>query len=123
VRGRPREAYRRILNSRVLKPLDDADGCWSIVCFYVERGERRGGVAAALLEAAVAFAADQGAASVEGYPKDTEGAKRHANEMFVGSMSMFAAAGFTEAGRRSPTRPIMRLALDQRARRPRRARR
>lgn len=119
----PREAYRRILNSRVLKPLDDADGCWSIVCFYVERGERRGGVAAALLEAAVAFAADQGAASVEGYPKDTEGAKRHANEMFVGSMSMFAAAGFTEAGRRSPTRPIMRLALDQRARRPRRARR
>jgi len=119
----PREAYRRILNSRVLKPLDDADGCWSIVCFYVLRGERRGGVAAALLEAAVAFAADQGAASVEGYPKDTEGAKRHANEMFAGSMSMFAAAGFTEAGRRSPTRPIMRLALDQRARRPRRARR
>ena len=72
------------------------------------RGERRGGVAAALLEAAVAFAADHGAAVVEGYPRDTAGDKRHANEMFVGSMSMFAEAGFEEAGRRSPQRPIMR---------------
>jgi hypothetical protein len=44
----------------------------------------------------------------------------------MGSMSMFAAAGFTEAARRSPTRPIMRRELgpaDQRPRRPRRARR
>jgi hypothetical protein len=31
--------------------------------------------------------------------------------MFVGSMSMFAEAGFTEAARRSPTRPIMRREL------------
>ena len=62
------------------------------------RSERRGGVAAALLEAAVAFAADHGATAVEGYPKDTDGARKHANEMFVGSLSMFAEAGFTEVG-------------------------
>ena len=31
--------------------------------------------------------------------------------MFVGSMSMFTEAGFSEAGRRSPTRPIMRRAV------------
>ena len=86
----------------MLRPLDDAPACWAVVCFYVERGERRGGVAAALLEAAVAFAADHGATLLEGYPKDTEGDRKHANEMFVGSMSMFAEAGFTEAGRRSP---------------------
>jgi GNAT superfamily N-acetyltransferase len=123
----PREDYQRILNSRVLRPEDDAPACWAIVCFYVLRSERRGGVAAALLEAAVTFAAEHGAEAVEGYPKDTDGASRHANEMFVGSMSMFAEAGFTEAARRSPTRPIMRRQLGgaagQRARRPRRARR
>jgi GNAT superfamily N-acetyltransferase len=119
----PREDYVRILHSPVLRPLDDAPACWAVVCFYVRRGERRGGVAAALLEAAVAFAAAQGATLVEGYPKDTAGARRSANEVFMGSMSMFARAGFTEAGRRSPTRPIMRLDLRQRARRPRRARR
>ena len=119
----PREDFPRILNSPTIKPFDDDPGCWSIVCFYTLRGERRGGVANALLEAAVAFAAEQGATAVEGYPKDTEGARKHANEMFVGSMSMFAEAGFTEAGRRSPTRPIMRRRIDQRPRRPRRARR
>jgi GNAT superfamily N-acetyltransferase len=119
----PRDAYPRILRSRVVGPVDDAPACWSIVCFYVVRDERRGGLAAALLEAAVAFAATHGAAAVEGYPKDTAGGTKHANEMFVGSMSMFAAAGFKEVARRSPTRPIMRRALGQRARRPRRARR
>ena len=107
----PRETYPRLLRSRVLGAADDAPTCWATVCFYVVRGERRGGVAAALLEAAVAFAADHGAAVLEGYPKDTEGARKHANEMFVGSMSMFTEAGFTEVGRRSPTRPIMRRAL------------
>ena len=107
----PRDAYPRVLNSPVLRPVDTAPACWAIVCFYVVRGERRGGIAAALLEAAVAFAADHGAAAVEGYPRDTAGAKRHANEMFVGSMSMFQAAGFEEVARRSPQRPIMRRTL------------
>jgi ribosomal protein S18 acetylase RimI-like enzyme len=96
----------------------------------VERGERRGGVAAALLDAAVAFAAEGGAEAVEGYPKDTGDARRHANELFVGSVAMFRRAGFEEVGRRSPGRPIMRRPLGggrradgQRPRRPRRARR
>jgi GNAT superfamily N-acetyltransferase len=119
----PRADYPRILNSRVLKPVDEDPGVWSIVCFYVVRGERGGGLAAALLEAAVDHAAARGAAAVEGYPRDTAGSTRHANEMFVGSMSMFAAAGFEEAARRSPQRPIMRRTLAQRDRRPRRARR
>jgi GNAT superfamily N-acetyltransferase len=117
----PREAYPRVLSSRVLRPLDDTPACWAVVCFYVVRDERRGGVAAALLEAAVAFAADHGAAAVEGYPKDTAGADKHANGMFVGSMSMFAEAGFEEAGRRSPQRPIMRRRLSGRGGRAGRA--
>jgi GNAT superfamily N-acetyltransferase len=123
----PREAFPRVLRSPVLRPVDDAPACWAVVCFYVVRNERRGGVAAALLEAAVAFAAEHGAEAVEGYPKDIAGARRHANEMFVGSRSMFAEAGFEEVARRSPQRPIMRRPLPersaQRARRPRRARR
>jgi GNAT superfamily N-acetyltransferase len=120
----PRDAYPRILRSPVLKPVDDTPACWAIVCFYVVRDERRGGVAAELLEAAVAFAAEHGARAVEGYPKDTGGTRRHANEMFVGTRSMFAEAGFEEVARRSPQRPIMRRKVAaQRARRPRRARR
>jgi GNAT superfamily N-acetyltransferase len=109
----PRDAYPRVLNSPVLRPVDDAPACWAVVCFYVVRGERGGGVAAALLEAAVAYAADHGAFAVEGYPKDTAGARRHANELFVGSLSMFQEAGFEEVARRSPQRPIMRRRLSR----------
>jgi GNAT superfamily N-acetyltransferase len=127
----PRERFPRVLRSPVLRPADDAPACWAVVCFYVERGERRGGVATALLEAAVAYAAEGGAAAVEGYPKDTGDSRRHANEMFVGSAAMFRRAGFEEVARRSPTRPVMRRSLGsgdrpaegQRRRRPRRARR
>jgi GNAT superfamily N-acetyltransferase len=104
----PRETYPRVLRSPILRPVDDQPACWAVVCFYVERGERRGGVAAALLDAAVELAAAGGAEAVEGYPRDTGGDRRHANEMYVGSASMFRRAGFQEVGRRSPTRPIMR---------------
>jgi GNAT superfamily N-acetyltransferase len=110
----PRESYPRVLHSPAVRPIDDRPACWAVVCFYVRRDERRGGVAAALLEEAVRFAAANGAEVVEGYPKDTEGARRHANEMFVGSVSMFLAAGFEEVGRRSQQRPIMRRELSGR---------
>ncbi|HEV8425165.1 MAG TPA: GNAT family N-acetyltransferase [Actinomycetes bacterium] len=116
----PRESYPRILRSPVIRPIDDQPACWATVCFYVRRDQRRGGVAAALLEAAVEFAAANGAEAVEGYPKETDGARKHANEMFVGSMTMFVEAGFEEVGRRSPLRPIMRRTVAQRPRRARR---
>jgi GNAT superfamily N-acetyltransferase len=119
----PRDSYQRILRSRVARPTTADPTCWATVCFYVARSERGGGIAAELLDAAVQFAAANGAEAVEGYPKDAEDGRRHANEMFVGSVSMFLAAGFEEVGRRAPTRPIMRRRLGQRARRPRRARR
>ena len=109
----PRESFPRVLRSPVLRPADESPA-WAIVCFYVERGERRGGVAATLLDAAVEFAAEGGAEAVEGYPKDTGDARRHANELFVGTVAMFRRAGFEEVARRSPTRPIMRRRLSGR---------
>ena len=117
----PRETYPRVLRSPVIRPVDDQPACWAIVCFYVERGELRGGVAAVLLDAAVELAAGGGAEAVEGYPKDTGGGRRHANELYVGSVSMFRRAGFEEVGRRSPTRPIMRRAVSGRGGPARRA--
>jgi GNAT superfamily N-acetyltransferase len=106
----PREQFPRVLRSPVLRPVDDRPA-WSVVCFYVDRSARRDGVAAVLLAGAVERAASAGAELLEGYPRDTGGDRRASAELYVGTVSMFEAAGFREVARRSPTRPIMRREL------------
>jgi GNAT superfamily N-acetyltransferase len=104
----PREEFGRVERSRVTKPVDD-EPAWSIVCFYVKPGARRGGLTRALLDAAVEYAVDNGARLVEAYPYDTEEERRGGTELYYGVASTFRQAGFEEVERRSPRRPIMRL--------------
>lgn len=102
----PRSDFPTLGRSRLLKPVDDADP-WSINCFVVRVGHRRGGVAAGLLAGAVEFAAANGAALIEGYPVD--GPRKSTVDYFTGTMGMFIRAGFEEVARRNETRPLVRL--------------
>lgn len=106
----PREAYRRLETSRVLKPVDERP-VWSVPCFFTAKEARGRGVTPALLRAAAAHAKKKGASMLEGYPIDTRGKKVPAAFAWWGLKGAFEKAGFTEAGRRSKTRPIMRRAL------------
>ncbi len=111
----PREDYERLAYSKVLAPLDDAP-VWSIVCFVVSRRARGKGVAAALLDAAVAYARDRGATMLEAYPIDATAGRVPAANAFHGTLSMFAAAGFEVVARRqfnasTPVSPIVRLEI------------
>jgi ribosomal protein S18 acetylase RimI-like enzyme len=111
----PRPGYDRLAHAKVLAPVDDRP-VWSIVCFVVGRRSRRAGVAAALLDAAIAYARQQGATTLEAYPTDTGGDRRAAASLFHGSLSMFRRAGFKVVARRqfnaaTPVRPIVRLEL------------
>ncbi len=107
----PREGYGRLSRSRVLKPVDGVPA-WSIVCLFVGRAFRGRGVTGALIEAAVAYAADQGATIVEGYPKDAPvDGRLAAGDAFVGTPGMFERAGFREAARGSKTRTTVRKQL------------
>ena len=106
----PRAAYKRLDSSRILKPLDDQP-VWSVPCFYVAQSARGQGVTVALLKAAAAYAKRKGAAILEGYPVDTKGAKTVNAFLWWGTWSAFKKAGFKEAARRSPKRPVARLAL------------
>ncbi len=106
----PRAVFRRLESSRVLAPVDDAD-VWSVPCFFVARSHRGRGLTVALLRAACAYAASRGARILEGYPVDTRGAAQPAAFVYPGLPSAFAAAGFREVARRSPTRPIVRRVL------------
>lgn len=105
----PRERYARFTSprARVYKAVDD-EPSWVVSCFFIRKDRRGTGVASALLEAAVAHAAEHGATVVEGYPIDRETTTEHsAASLYVGTRSMFATTGFTEAARHEG-RPVMR---------------
>lgn len=105
----PRECYPTLERSRILKRVDEQP-VWSVTCFFVAREQRGQGVATHLLRAAVAYAAEHGARTVEGYPVEPRGATGIPPVFaFTGTAATFTAAGFQEVTRRSPTRPIMRL--------------
>lgn len=114
----PREDYTALTRSRILAPVDEAR-VWSVSCFFVKREWRGRGVSAALLLAAAEHARAQGATILEGYPVEPASASTKSPAAFVwtGLASAFEKAGFREVARRSPTRPIMRLALTGRGRR------
>jgi GNAT superfamily N-acetyltransferase len=111
----PRSEMGRLQRSRTIPKVDDVP-VWSVVCFVVRAGFRRRGVAAALLDAAIGYAAEQGATVLEAYPIDTDGARVSGTLLFVGTTSMFERAGFdrvveTAARSAGRTRWLMRREL------------
>ena len=110
----PRTAYPRLVRMRVPwagREEDKDDGSvWAVSCFVTRTGFRRRGVSGALARAAVDFARDRGARSVEGYPMETEPGKEVTwGELYVGSRSIFEAAGFREVSKPTPRRVVMRI--------------
>ncbi|WP_446214776.1 GNAT family N-acetyltransferase [Micromonospora sp. IBHARD004] len=110
----PRTAYERLLRTRVPWTGRDEDktdeGVWAVTCFVTRVGFRHRGVSRALARAAVDFARARGARAVEGYPMITEPGQEMAwGELYVGSRSIFAAAGFAEVNRPTLRRVVMRI--------------
>jgi GNAT superfamily N-acetyltransferase len=113
----PRPEFARVLRSPNLRPglvvEDDPDdpSVWSVVCFWIPAKRRRRGVGGVLLEAVVEYAASRGARVLEAYPIDTGGEKASSSSIYTGTLSMFERAGFSEVGRRSDRRPVVRRLL------------
>ncbi len=111
----PRTELPRLNVSQYLKPIDDKK-VWAVVCFYIRRGHRKSGVASALLAAAIESARRRGARIVEAYPV---AGTTSSGDAWTGVPSMFSRAGFREAERRHPSRPIMRKSVRPLTRRDR----
>lgn len=104
-----RTDYPRLNRGRDTAPVDETRGVWAIPCFFVREDYRGKGVARALLDAAVQFAAENGAYAVEGIPGDPATRTRSASASYTGTVEMFRRAGFTEVARRTPKgRVVMR---------------
>jgi GNAT superfamily N-acetyltransferase len=94
----PRSENTRLSRSTLIRPLDDL-AVWSIICIVVRGGRRRRGYTTALIEGAVAYAAEHDAPAVESYPVDPGSGRIDLTMAFVGTRAMFEKAGFTVAGR------------------------
>jgi ribosomal protein S18 acetylase RimI-like enzyme len=115
VRVGPRPPLRRVTRSRIVaagsrEPLDDAT-VWAVSCFSVRREHHKRGVVGELLDAAIAFARSGDARILEAYPFDTAAKARTSNELYVGALSTFEAAGFTVIGRPTAARAVVALEL------------
>lgn len=111
----PRHTYKRLNRSRMI-PFIDNRITWSVVCFYLNRSVQGLGLSFDLLQAAVNYAAGQGAEVVEAYPVepqyDEQGNWQPAKSYrFMGYRSTFERAGFQDATPEDAKRVIMRLEL------------
>jgi GNAT superfamily N-acetyltransferase len=102
----PRDVLAWLDRTWWFRRVDDVP-VWSISCFYIRRGYRRQGVMTQLIAAALKTAKRAGAQALEAYPVDTSAPKSTSN-VFTGTASTFARAGFKEVARRTSARPIMR---------------
>ena len=89
----PRQDFGRLARSRTIPQLP-GDGVWVVNCFVVAKAARRTGVARALLDAAVGYARDHGARTLEGYPVETGGTRISAASAYMGATGLFKRAGF-----------------------------
>jgi GNAT superfamily N-acetyltransferase len=83
------------------------DAVWAVTCLFARAGFRKRGVSRALARAAVAFARDRGARAIEAYPIITKDVI--AEELHVGTPSVFGDAGLVEVSRPTARRLVMRL--------------
>lgn len=108
----PRTAYPGLIrNNRVpwlgrVEDKDD-DSVWAVTCFFTRPGFRRRGISRTLAGAAVDFARERGAGALEGYPMTTTDVLLE--ELHVGTLGIFAGAGFTEINRPTLRRVVMRI--------------
>jgi GNAT superfamily N-acetyltransferase len=114
----PRRAVHRFNIARNSAPLtaDDAalETTWALTCFYVRSSHRGRGLTGRLARAAVAHARTYGASAVEVCAVEPDKPLTW-GEGFVGIASALRPLGFTEIARRSPKRPLLRLALQRAA--------
>ena len=101
----PRATYRP-LGGTVYAGVAEED-VWSLVCFFIPRSLRQQGVMTQLLQAALKTARKKGARVVEAYPVDPGSPSYR----FMGRVSSFKKAGFTETARAGKRRHVMHKVL------------
>ncbi len=88
----PRDELARVDKSRATPRVDDQD-VWVIPCVTITKPARGRGIAVALIQAAVAYALDHDAQTVEAYPRAGD-ARTGDDNAYFGTEPLFRRAGF-----------------------------
>jgi len=92
----PAASLEKIYAQRTYRALSglgrDRAHVWTVGCFLVDPAWRRRGVARALLASGIELARQQGAQSVEAFPRRAEGVGDE--ELWTGPFPLFTSAGF-----------------------------
>ncbi len=90
----PRSSFNRLVKARTIPHVDETPA-WSVICFIVRPQFRRTGLSRALLDAVVDYAKGRSDVPVlEAYPIDSTAGRVSASFAYVGTTSLFEAAGF-----------------------------
>jgi len=85
---------------------------WRITCFFVDRDERRSGVAYEALEGALQLIAKAGGGEVISFPNELEPGKRTSSSfLHNGTRAMFEKAGFTFERHIGKSKTVMRKTI------------
>ncbi len=105
----PKPELPRLHASKTYQSLSlDHEGkkLWRITCFFVDRNNRRKGIAGFGLNAALAAIKKKGGGIVEAYPSTKY--SKGASLMWSGTVSMFEDAGFDVASQLGKSSVVMR---------------
>lgn len=103
----PLETYKSSLRGRGYSSDETNNNVWSIACFFIRTGFRRQGLTSEIIDAAIDYAKDQGAKTIEAYPVDYDSPSYG----FMGRIGTFRSKGFAEVGMIGIRRHMMRLHL------------
>ena len=103
----PLETYTNLRTRKYVSDGSDTEGVWSIACFYIRSALRRQGMTTRLIKAAIEYARDNGAKTVEAYPVDYDSP----SYSYMGRIGTFERLGFKEIAMAGSRRHIMRLQL------------
>lgn len=106
----PRHDYGSLNRSPVLRPVDDQP-VWSIVCLLIDRQHRGQRLTVELIRAAIRHVNNHGGRILEAYPTLPRGRELAPVSSYMGTPSMFEAAGFKLVARPSEARAIYRYEI------------
>ncbi len=101
----PLETYKNLRGKRYVSDRADNENVWSISCFFIKAGHRRQGITSNLIQAAIDYAKENDAKTVEAYPVDYDSP----SYTYMGRIGTFQALGFKEVGMVGIRRHMMRL--------------